>query len=384
MAGNSAFDSIRKKWREFDIEVPSWGFGRGGTRFGTYPEASDPKTGVERIKEAKRFFELTGKGKRVALHFPWDGENESEVIALGKALTGLGLEAGAVNANFFSMRDDTSLDARLRYGGLISPFDDIREACIGHIHECIEYMRLLKSDTLVLWLPDGTNSPGQMSLYEMSDRLDDAFARASKALESGERMLIEYKPFEPAFYATAVPDWGSALDFCRKAGANSGVLVDLGHHLQGCNVEQVVAFLIREGRLGGFHFNDSKYADDDLASGSLNPTGLFRIFAVLVEAERRGLMPMGDIAFMIDESHNIKDPMEEMVESLVNIETAYLKAMLIDWDALADARSIPDPVRADAIMRDAFLTDVRPMLYGFRENLGLHPDPLAAAIEERE
>jgi L-rhamnose isomerase/sugar isomerase len=242
-------------------------------------------------------------------------------------------------------------------------------------------MRLLGSDRLVLWLPDGINSPGQMSFYEMSDRLDDAFSKASGMLRAGEKMLIEYKPFEPAFYASAVPDWGATLGFCHRAGENAGVLVDLGHHLPGTNVEQVIAFLVRGGRLGGFHFNDSKYADDDLATGSLNPAELFRIFAVLVEGERLGLMQISDIAFMIDESHNIKDPMHEMIESLMNIEIAYIKSLFIDWDALDEARANADAINADAILRDAFLTDARPMLSGFREARGLPADPLRAAIE---
>jgi L-rhamnose isomerase/sugar isomerase len=195
--------------------------------------------------------------------------------------------------------------------------------------------------------------------------------------------MIEYKPFEPAFYASAVPDWGSALGFCKKAGNNASVLVDLGHHLQGANVEQIVAFLIRAGRLGGFHFNDSRYADDDLASGSLNPAELFRIFTVLVEAERRGLMPISDIAFMIDQSHNIKDPLEEMIESQLNIEQAYLKALIVDWEALENARADADPIKADAILRDAFLTDVRSMMGQFRSALELPPNPLKAAMENR-
>jgi L-rhamnose isomerase/sugar isomerase len=255
---------------------------------------------------------------------------------------------------------------------------------MDHVVECIEYMHLLGSNTLVIWLPDGINSPGQMSLYEMADRLDAAFTAVAELLKPGEKLMVEYKPFEPAFYASAIPDWGSALDFCRRAGSNASVLVDLGHHLPGANVEQVVMHLIRTGRLGGFHFNDRKYADDDLASGSIDPAGLFRIFANLVEAENRDIMPMSDIAFMIDESHNIKDPLEEMIESLLNIETALIKALIIDWEKLYSAMDAADPVRADEIMRDAFLTDVRPILEKFRSNNKLPPDPLKAAIAGRD
>ncbi len=384
MPGDFTDDILEKRWSEFDIEVPSWGFGRGGTRFGAYPAEGDPHTPFEKLNKAALFHELTGKGKRVALHFPWDGNNADDVKSLGEKLDELGLEAGAINANFFSMRASTPLDARLRFGGLISPFEEIRNACMTHVEECIEYMRLLGSDTLVLWLPDGINSPGQMSLYDMPDRLDDAFAKTSAMLNPGEKLLIEYKPFEPGFYASGIPGWGSALQYCRKAGVNASVLVDLGHHLQGTNVEQAIAFLIREGRLGGFHFNDSKYADDDLATGSLNPAELFRIFGTLVEAERRGLKPVSEIAFMIDESHNIKDPTEEMIESLMNIETAYMKSLLINFTALEEARSEPDPIRADAILNDAFLTDVRPLPARFRKNLGLPLDPLCTAIEQRD
>jgi len=374
--------SIEKKWKDFDIEVPSWGLGRGGTRFGAYPAKTDPRTPAERIAKAAKFHELTGKGERVALHFPWDCESRTDAKALGEMLSGYNLKAGAINANFFSPRGK-KMDNRLRFGGLISPFSDIRRACMDHVVECIDYMRLLGSNALVLWLPDGINSPGQMSLYEMTDKLDAAFANIAKLLKPDEKMMIEYKPFEPAFYASAVPDWGSALGFCQRAGSNASVLVDLGHHLPGANVEQVVMHLIWAGRLGGFHFNDRKYADDDLASGSIDPAGLFRIFANLVEAENRNLMPLSGIAFMIDESHNIKDPLEEMVESLLNIETALIKALIVDWEKLRSAMDAADPVWADAILRDAFLTDVRPVLERFRSDRELPPDPLKAAIAGR-
>ena len=248
-----------------------------------------------------------------------------------------GVKAGSINANLFSMRDKGPLDATLRFGSLTHPSPKVRKASVNHCLDCIDFMRLLGSDTFVLWLPDGSNSPGQMSMYDQADRLENSLKEIYAALKDKERMLIEYKLFEPGFYSTAIQDYGRSLYLCWLLGDRAKVLVDLGHHAHGVNVEQIIAHLLRQGKLGGFHFNDSFYADDDLATGSLNPHQLFRIFVNLIEGERRGYTPVDDLALMIDQSHNVKDPLEELIESVDNIETIYAKAMLVDFEKLSDA-----------------------------------------------
>ncbi len=360
--GCRTIDRVIARVASLPIEVPSWGFGRGGTRFASYPSDDIPKSVAQRLAAAGRFHKITGKGATVALHFPWDGVTAADISHIARCLKKAGLRAGTINLNLFSMRPKGALDARMRFGTLTSPLADVRKASVQHGIECIRIMRKLKSDTIVLWLPDGTNSPGQMSLYDQADRLDETARAIRKGLRGGEKILVEYKLFEPGFYSTAIQDYARSRSLCRMLGPKARVLVDLGHHAPGINVEQIVAHLVREGDLGGFHFNDSSYADDDLATGSLNPGRLFRIMCTLVEGEARGYQRVDRIAFMIDQSHNIKDPLREMVESTENIETAYAKALLVDWNGLKRAQDKCDPSAADAILRDAFLTDVRPIL----------------------
>lgn len=362
--GSSRIDEVAERVAALPVEVPSWGFGRGGTRFATYESPDVPGTVEERIAAAGKFRELTGKGRTVALHFPWDGSSDEEIDRLAGWLDDAGVRAGSINANLFTPRG--VLDERLRFGSLTNPVKAVGDASIEHNLDCIEIMRKLGSDTLVLWLPDGTNSPGQMSLYDQADRLEASARAIYDALDDGHTLLVEYKYFEPGMYATAIPDYARSRSLCRTLGPKAKVLVDLGHHTPTTNVEQIVALLLRSGDLGGFHFNDSQYADDDLATGSLHPGQLFRIVCNLVEGERRGCTPVHDLALMIDQSHNVKDPLAEMVESVENIEAAYAKALLVDWDALKKAQDECDPSRADALLRDAFLTDVRPIVAAAR------------------
>jgi len=375
-AVTSQTDDIVERVATLPIEVPSWGFGRGGTRFGTYPTGNEPSNAEQKIAAAGKFHALTGKGGTVALHFPWDGENKSDVRSLKKHLKNASVKAGSINANLFSMRKKGPLNETIRFGSLTHPDEKVRNASLKHCIDCIEYMRMLESDTFVLWLPDGSNSPGQISMYDQADRLDDAVKEIFGRMSEGEKMLIEYKLFEPGFYSTAIQDYGRSLYLSWLAGDNVKVLVDLGHHPHGVNVEQIIAQLIRQGKLGGFHFNDSFYADDDLAAGSLHPHQLFRIFTNLVEGELRGYMHVHDIAFMIDQSHNVKDPFEELIESVGNIEMAYAKALLVDYNSLGYYRDRCDPSMADKILMDAFNTDVRPLIYKARESRGLAKDPL--------
>jgi len=365
--GKKTVNAAVRKVATLPVEVLSWGFGRGGTRFGTYPSGKEPGTVAQRIAAAGKFHKRTGKGATVALHFPWDGTTAKDIAALAGWLKKAGVRPGTINLNLFSMRPTGALDARIRFGSLTNPVAAVRKASVAHGLECIRIMRKLGSDTIVLWLPDGTNSPGQMSFFDQADRLDETAKAICKELRGREKMLIEYKLFEPGFYATAIQDYARSRELCRLCGPKAKVLVDLGHHPKCTNVEQIIAHLVRDGDLGGFHFNDSIYADDDLATGSLHPAQLFRICCTLVEGELRGYQKVNRIAFMIDQSHNIKDPLDEMVESTVNIETAYAKARLVDWDALKKAQDACDPSAADAVLRDAFLTDVRPILAKARE-----------------
>jgi len=366
--GRKKISQVVGKVASLPVEVPSWGFGRGGTRFASYPSGREPRTVAQRIAAAGKFHKLTGKGETVALHFPWDGSTRADVALLARCLKKAGVKPGTINLNLFSMRGKGPLDARLRFGSLTNPLASVRRAAVAHGLECIRIMRRLGSDTIVLWLPDGTNSPGQMSFYDQADRLDESCRAIYKELRGREKMLIEYKLFEPGFYSTAIQDYARSRSLCRMLGPKAKVLVDLGHHAPSINVEQIIAHLVREGDLGGFHFNDSYYADDDLASGSLHPAQLFRIMCTLVEGELRGCQKVNKIAFMIDQSHNVKDPLAELVESAENIETAYAKALLVDWDALKKAQDRCDPSTADAVLRDAFLTDVRPLLAKARES----------------
>lgn len=363
---------------EFGVEVPSWGFWRGASRFETYWTDDDPRSVEERIAAAGRVSEVTGGVSGVSVHFPWDGDSDEDVEHLDELLDEYDLAVGSVNANFFTMREEGPLDARLRYGSLTNPFEEIREASLEHARDCIRWMRALDSDTLTLWLPDGTNSFGQASFFELFDRLQESVGTIADELRDDEELLIEYKPFEPAFYSTVLSDWGAAHATSQRAGDNASVLVDLGHHLQGANVEQIVAYLATLDDLGGFHFNDSKYADDDLVTGSLDPAELFRIFATLREADRRGLQALHDVDYMIDQVHYVRDPTAALVQSIENIQLAFLESGLIDVEALETHRARGEMEAADAVIADARRTDVRPVLQEWREQRDLPTDPLAA------
>jgi L-rhamnose isomerase/sugar isomerase len=378
--GPARLDAAAAALAKFCVEVPSWGFGRGGTRFGTYRTGKEPATVAERIAAAGRFHALTGHGATVALHFPWDGTTDADIDALAAALAKAGVKAGAINTNWFSMRETGPIDARLRFGSLTSPLDDLRAASVQHAVDCVGICRKLGSNVLSLWLPDGTNSPGQMSLFDQAERLEESLGLIYDALDDDDLLFIEYKLFEPGFYSTAIADWGRALQLCQTTGRRAKVLVDTGHHAHGTNIEQIVALCLRAKRLGGFHFNDRKYADDDLAAGSIDPAQLFRIFLALVEAERRGLGGLSKTAFLIDQSHCIKDPLLELVETVGNLEVALARALLVDLAALKAAQDTCDPTAADAVINAAWLADVRPLLKRVHTARNLPADPLAAAV----
>jgi len=347
--------------RELVIETPSWGYGDSGTRFGTFPQPGRPRDVFERVDDAAEVHRLTGTAGAVALHFPWDAVDD--YTQLREHIGHNGLRVGAVNPNLFQ-------DPDFKLGSLTNPDADVRRKAIDHMLECVDIAQELGSTAQSLWLADGTNYPGQDDLRERRRRLLEGLARVYTALPEEQELLVEYKFFEPAFYATDLPDWGTSVLTCQRVGERARVLVDLGHHAQGTNVEQIVAFLADEGRLGGFHFNNRKYADDDLIVGSVNPFELFLIFCELVSSP--GPLPR----LTIDQSHNIEAKLEAMVLSVVNLQEAYAKALLVDRDALRAAQHAGDVLLGHEILLDAYRGDVRPICAQARAELGAAEDPV--------
>ncbi len=355
---------VLERLRELAIETPSWGYGNSGTRFHVYPWPGAARTVHERVTDAALVHRLTGCCPSVALHIPWDATDDYG--ALHRYAADLGLRIGAINPNLFGSDE-------YRLGSLCNPDASVRARALDHCLECIAIATEVGSDLISLWLADGTNYPGQDDLTERHRRLLDGLEQVYAALPPGMRLLIEYKFFEPGFYSTDLPDWGTAALACRRLGPQAQVLVDTGHHAQGTNVEQIVALLLGEGLLGGFHFNNRKYADDDLIVGSIDP---FELFRIMREIARAG--DVGQIAFMIDQSHNIEGKIDAMIQSVLNIQTAYAKALLVDEPRLAAAQSEGDVLGGHRILLDAFETDVRPLLARLRRQLELEDDPVEA------
>jgi L-rhamnose isomerase/sugar isomerase len=349
-------------FRKLVIETPSWGYGDSGTRFGVFPQPGRPRDVFERIDDAAQVHRLTGTAAAVALHFPWDAVHDYG--DLRAHIEARGLTVGAVNSNLFQ-------DPDYKLGALTHPHADVRDKAVEHMLECVEIATTLGSTAQSLWLADGTNYAGQDDLRARRRRLLESLARVYDALPAGQELLVEYKLFEPAFYATDLADWGSALLTCLKLGDRARVLVDLGHHAQGVNIEQIVAILADEGRLGGFHFNNRKYADDDLIVGSVNPFELFLIFVELTASDQ---LPR----LTIDQSHNIEPKVEAMVLSIVNLQEAYAKALLVDRAALQEAQEFGDVLGAHEVLLDAYRTDVRPQCAAARAALGAPDDPVVA------
>jgi L-rhamnose isomerase / sugar isomerase len=348
------------------IELPSWGFGDSGTRFATFRQTGYPRNVFERIDDAACVHALTGSADRVALHFPWDSVEDLD--ALDAHLADRGLSVGAINPNLFQ-------DPDYRVGSITNASEWIREKAVGHLLECVEIGVRLGATAQSLWLPDGTNYPGQDDFGRRRDRLLQALHRVYAALPNDHRLLIEYKPFEPAFYGTDIPDWGAALAVCREIGDRAEVLVDLGHHLQGTNVEQIVAILMAERRLGGLHFNARKYADDDLVVGSINPFELFLILCELTSSGR----PLPRLT--IDQAHNVEGKIEAMILSVLNIQHAYAKALIVDRTDLTAAQENGDVLGGYQVLRDAFETDVRSLCAKVRSAKGAADDPISALRE---
>jgi L-rhamnose isomerase/sugar isomerase len=356
----SALDSFR-------IEVPSWGFANTGTRFGKFVQGGAATTIEEKFADASQVNALTGASPTVALHVLWDlPAGKKDVAAIQSLEKKYGVRAGSINPNLFQDQD-------YKYGSIANPDSEVRKNALAHLLDSVEIGRELGSKDVSLWIADGSNYPGSQSMRRRIEWMEEVLGATHAALGPDQRMLVEYKPFEPAFYHTDIADWGMALELARRAGPKAKVLVDTGHHYKGTNIEQIVAWLLHLGALGGFHFNDRKYADDDLTLGSIDPYQVFRIFHEIVSSKPS---ERAEIAFMIDQSHNLKGKMEAMVQTVMTAQELYAKAALIDQERLAELQDACRLVEAEECFRSAFWQDVRPIVREWRAARGLPVHPL--------
>src|SRR5215213_6019193 len=352
---------------DFTIEVPSWAYGNSGTRFKVFHSAGVPRNPFEKISDAAQVNAVTGLAPRVSLHIPWD--KVDDYGALATHAKELGVSIGAINSNLFQEED-------YKLGSLTHVDERIRAKAVQHQLDCIAIMRETGSRDLKIWLPDGTNYAGQDSLRERQERLADSLRQIYAAMDDDQRLLLEYKFFEPYFYSMDIPDWGTSLMHCQALGERAQVVLDTGHHAPGTNIEFIVMQLLRAGRLGAFDFNSRFYADDDLIVGSADPFQLFRILHEIVQAD--ALSPASGINFMLDQCHNIEEKIPAVIRSVMNVQEASAKALLVDAQALAAAQRAGDVLDANAVLMDAYNTDVRPLLRDLRADMGLDPDPVAA------
>ncbi len=360
----------------FQIEIPSWGFADTGTRFGKFTQDAAASTIEEKLEDAGLVNRLTGACPTVAVHVLWDFKPGTDAVQTAQIAAQNGVKIGSINPNLFQ-------DQIYKFGSCTSPNAEAREAATAHVLDSIAIGRATGSDLLSFWFADGTNYPGQDDIIARKKRMEAALKTWHDAMPPEMTMLVEYKPFEPAFYHTDAADWGMAAFFARKAGPRAKVLVDTGHHLPGANIEHIVAFLLDEDLLGGFHFNDRKYADDDLTLGSIDPYAVFRIFHEIRNAAQRGV-DVSKIAYMIDQSHNLKPKLEAMLQTVVTAQELYLKACLVDREKLAAFQANCDIVGAEEMLRAAFYADVRPILQAWRESKGLPTDPLQTLRDSDE
>ena len=349
------------------VEIPSWAFGNSGTRFKVFGQAGVPRDPYEKLADAAQVHRYTGITPRVSLHIPWDKVDDYDDLAAHAA--GLGVRIGAINSNLFQ-DDDYML------GSLTHPDARVRAKAVAHHVECVEIMRATGSHDLKIWLPDGTNYPGQDSIRARQDRLAESLAQIYAAMDEDQRLILEYKIFEPYFYTMDIPDWGTSLLHCLALGERAMVVLDTGHHAPSTNIEFIVAQLLRQGRLGAFDFNSRFYADDDLMVGAADPFQLFRIMHEIVQAG--ALAPDSGVNFMLDQCHNIEPKIQGQIRSVMNVQEATAKALLVDTDALTAAQVSGDVLGANGLLMDAYNTDVRPLLATVREQLGVDPDPIAA------
>jgi len=371
MLSNAQEAAVWKAMDSFNIEVPSWGFANTGTRFGKFIQAEAATTIEEKLSDAGQVHKFTGCCPSVAVHVLWDfpqgKASAPEVQALAAKY---GVRIGAINPNVFQ-------DQIYKHGSLANPSAEVRRAAVGHILDCIEISSVTGSRDISLWFTDGSSYPGTASIRERKRLFEEGLRAAHDKLADGQRLLVEYKPFEPACYHTDIADWGMALLLAKAAGPKGRVLVDTGHHYQAQNIEQIVAWLLSEGMLGGFHFNDRRYADDDLTLGSIDPYQAFRIFHEIRFFEWETGKDAG-LAYMVDQSHNLKGKIEEMIQTAVMAQAMCAKAALVDLEALSGFQRSCDLIDAEECLKSAFADDVRPALGAWRKSKGLAEDPLAA------
>lgn len=367
-------EAIIKKLMEFQIAIPSWALGTGGTRFGRFPGGGEPGNLEEKIDDIGLLHALNASSGAISLHIPWDIPKDPS--ATKKQAAELGIRFDAVNSNTFQDQEGQSLS--YKFGSLQHVDKKVRSQAINHNLDVIKWGEALSSKSITVWLSDGSCFPGQLNFRQAFQRTLEGLGEIYQALPSDWKMFVEYKAFEPNFYSMSVGDWGQALLYSSKLGPKAYTLVDLGHHLPHANIEQIVSLLLMEKKLGGFHFNDSKYGDDDLTVGSINPYQLFLIFNELVEGMNNlGMNHAHDLAWMIDASHNVKDPLEDILQSVEAIKLAYAQALLIDADALENARQHNDVALAQEILQDAYRTDLRPLLAEARLRAGAAINPIA-------
>jgi L-rhamnose isomerase / sugar isomerase len=377
--------AVKDALTNHQIELPSWAFGNSGTRFKVFGQPGVPRNPFEKADDAAQVHRYTGVAPVMAVHIPWDKVDDYQALAAHARSNGIRI--GAVNANVFQ-------DDDYRLGSVCNPDPRSRAKALAHLLECVDIMDATGSRDLKLWFADGTNYPGQDDISARQDRLAEALAAVYGRLGPGQRLLLEYKLFEPSFYATDVPDWGTALLHCTALGDKAQVVVDTGHHAPGVNIEFIVALLLKAGKLGGFDFNSRFYADDDLMVGAADPFQLFRIMHEVVKAgglypgQPTGITATGapaqaggpGIAFMLDQCHNIEPKIPAQIRSVMNVQEAVAKALLVDTEALGAAQLAGDVLAANAALMDAYNTDVRPLLAEMREQMGLAPDPVAAYL----
>lgn len=367
MAASVRVEAAKSALRQQTIELPSWAFGNSGTRFKVFGQPGVPRDPFEKLADAAQVHRYTGVAPRVSLHIPWDLVDDFG--ALARHAEDLGVQIGMINSNVFQ-DDDFML------GSLAHPDPRVRAKAVDHHKQCIDVMRATGSKDLKVWLSDGLNYPGQDSIRARQDRIAESLAEIYAALDDDQHMVLEYKFFEPAFYITDVPDWGTSLLHVMALGDRAKVVLDTGHHAPGTNIEFIVAQLLRQGRLGAFDFNSRFYADDDLMVGAADPFQLFRIMHEIVLAGAHA--PDSGVNFMLDQCHNIEPKIPAQIRSVMNVQEATAKALLVDVEALTAAQLSGDVLGAHAVLMDAYDTDVRPLVAEVREEMGLDPNPKAA------
>ena len=364
---STQYEAVKAVLNRLLIETPSWAYGNSGTRFKVFGQPGIPRDPYEKVADAAQVHRFTGSAPTVALHIPWDKVEDYEKLA--KHARDLGVQLGTINANVFQ-------DDEYKLGSICNPDPRVRRKALDHLIECVDIMDATQSQDLKLWFADGTNYPGQDNLRARQDRLSEALHIVYDRIGDHQRLLLEYKFFEPAFYSTDVPDWGTSYAHCIELGPKAVVVVDTGHHAPGTNIEFIVAFLLRAGKLGAFDFNSRFYADDDLMVGAADP---FQLFRILHEVNLGGGFDVGSpVSFVLDQCHNIEPKIPGQIRSIMNVQEAAAKALIVDQVALAAAQASGDVLGSNAVLMDAYNTDVRPLLVELRNELGMNGDPMSA------